>query len=365
MANGVRRRAVLAGGAAIAAAAVGGRTFLQSRELSARRAAERAPLPDAPSLSDLVRYASLAPNSHNTQAWRFVPGGGGMTILPDLSRRTPVVDPDDHHLYASLGAAAETLSIAARARGLGGAVSVETGAEGPVLKVELAGGAPEAGAMFDAIPLRQTTRTIYDGAPLPPGLADELLAEVRAAGAEALWLPPETVTGVFSQLSATAVTAQFESPRYLAELKSWLRFSRDAALRTGDGLYAAALGSPVVPDLIGPLAFDATVDSLAEADRLVIEIGSSSGIAVIVAPTDTPAGWIAAGRAAQRFMLLATASGLHCAYVNAALEQPDLRAEMAALLAIAAGRPSLALRIGHGESLPFSLRRPVAEVLSL
>ncbi|MFM2356524.1 MAG: hypothetical protein RLZZ528_2260, partial [Pseudomonadota bacterium] len=79
MANGVRRRAVLAGGAAIAAAAVGGRTFLQSRELSARRAAERAPLPDAPSLSDLVRYASLAPNSHNTQAWRFVPGGGGMT----------------------------------------------------------------------------------------------------------------------------------------------------------------------------------------------------------------------------------------------------------------------------------------------
>jgi hypothetical protein len=27
-------------------------------------------------------------------------------ILPDLSRRCPAVDPDDHHLFVSLGCAA-------------------------------------------------------------------------------------------------------------------------------------------------------------------------------------------------------------------------------------------------------------------
>jgi hypothetical protein len=36
-----------------------------------------------------------------------------IVILPDLSRRCPVVDPDDHHLYVSLGCAAENILQAA------------------------------------------------------------------------------------------------------------------------------------------------------------------------------------------------------------------------------------------------------------
>jgi hypothetical protein len=36
-----------------------------------------------------------------------------IVILPDLSRRCLVVDPDDHHLYVSLGCAAENILQAA------------------------------------------------------------------------------------------------------------------------------------------------------------------------------------------------------------------------------------------------------------
>lgn len=46
-------------------------------------------------------------------------------ILPDLSRRCPAVDPDDHHLYGSLGCAAENLLLAARAAGLEGHFSYD------------------------------------------------------------------------------------------------------------------------------------------------------------------------------------------------------------------------------------------------
>ena len=67
---------------------------------------------------NLVRYATLAASSHNTQPWRFRLSPGGMAILPDMSRRCPEVDPDDHHLYASLGSAAENLLLAAQAAGL-------------------------------------------------------------------------------------------------------------------------------------------------------------------------------------------------------------------------------------------------------
>ena len=43
-----------------------------------------------------------------------------MVIEPDLTRRTPVVDPDDHHLFVSLGCATENLVQAALANGLQG-----------------------------------------------------------------------------------------------------------------------------------------------------------------------------------------------------------------------------------------------------
>lgn len=69
---------------------------------------------------NLVRHATLAASSHNTQPWKFRREHSAITILPDWSRRCPVVDPDDHHLYASLGCAAENLLLAAQATGLKG-----------------------------------------------------------------------------------------------------------------------------------------------------------------------------------------------------------------------------------------------------
>ena len=74
---------------------------------------------------ELVRYATLAPSSHNTQCWKLAMDGQGITILPDFSRRCPVVDPDDHHLFVSLGCAAENLVQAAQAFGLRGEVSFD------------------------------------------------------------------------------------------------------------------------------------------------------------------------------------------------------------------------------------------------
>ena len=50
-------------------------------------AAIRAPLPAEPSLRDFVRFATLAPNSHNTQPWTFRLEENAVEIRPDFSRR--------------------------------------------------------------------------------------------------------------------------------------------------------------------------------------------------------------------------------------------------------------------------------------
>ncbi len=83
---------------------------------------------DAPAvLRELVRYATLAPSSHNTQCWKFRLGDQSVSILPDYQRRCPRVDPDDHHLFVSLGCAAENLVQAASAMGFRGDAVFNTG----------------------------------------------------------------------------------------------------------------------------------------------------------------------------------------------------------------------------------------------
>jgi hypothetical protein len=78
---------------------------------------QRALLSADPARADLLRMATLAANGPNTQPWKFRLNDDGVSILPDFTRRTEVVDPDDHHLFISLGCAAENLTIAAQARG--------------------------------------------------------------------------------------------------------------------------------------------------------------------------------------------------------------------------------------------------------
>lgn len=93
-----------------------------SRGYDAAVAAARSGLRAMPASIDLIRFATLAASGHNTQPWRFGVDGDSIMMLPDLTRRTPVVDPDNHHLFASLGCAAENLVIAARARGRPGEI---------------------------------------------------------------------------------------------------------------------------------------------------------------------------------------------------------------------------------------------------
>jgi len=123
------------------------------------RSCQRAALAADPELRGLIRYATLAPNGHNAQPWRFRAQDGGIAILPDLTRRTPVVDPDDHHLFVSLGGAAETLAIAAAARGRASEVSFSP-ENGGAVAVVFGGGRVAEPALFDAIPRRQATAPI-------------------------------------------------------------------------------------------------------------------------------------------------------------------------------------------------------------
>ena len=112
----ISRRSLILTGGALALAAGGGYMLTRGPNHDVATAALWSPR-DPATWEGLVHYATLAANSHNAQAWRFRQTADGVAILPDMSRSLPVADADHHHLYASLGCAAENLTLAAGAAG--------------------------------------------------------------------------------------------------------------------------------------------------------------------------------------------------------------------------------------------------------
>jgi hypothetical protein len=309
---------------------------------------------------ELVRCATLAPSSHNTQCWKFRIGERGIDILADLSRRCPVVDPDDHHLHVSLGCAAENLVLAAAHHGLHAEARFEP-ATGIRLALEKA--TASTSALYAAIPQRQSTRGDYDGRPLA---ADELrLLEAAGSGrgARVMLLTARPVMEQVLELVVAGNTAQFADKAFVEELKAWIRFDGDEAVRRGDGLYAASSGNPTAPRWLGPHLFDWFVTADGENDKVRRQIRSSAGLAVFFSDADDAAHWVEVGRCCERFALQAAALDIRTAYLNQPVEVAALRPRLATLLGIGARRPDLVVRFGRGPRLPVSLRRPLAAVI--
>ncbi len=322
----------------------------------------RATLADPARPLDLVRFATLAPNGHNTQPWRFRLHGKRIDILPDFARRTPVVDPDDHHLFVSLGAAGENLSLASAARGRPGELRFDA-SDGGAIAFDFDRGPAMQSALFDAIPKRQSTRADYDGRAVSTADLDMLTSAAAVVGVDLVLLTDRARMDHLCDLVTSGNSTQMADAAFVRELKSWLRFNPHEALRTGDGLYSVASGNPALPDWLGPYAFDLMSTAESQNEGYARQIRTSAGIAVFVGAGETPADWVAVGRACQRFALQATALGMKHAYINQPVEVPELRPELAALIGARGLRPDIVMRFGYGPAMPFAPRRPVASVM--
>jgi hypothetical protein len=311
-------------------------------------------------LRGLVSEATLAASSHNTQPWKFELGERSIAILPDFARRCPVVDPDDHHLWVSLGCATENLVCGALATGL--YPDVERGADRIDVTFEEA--LPIRSTLYDALPHRQCSRSIYDGQRLPRGELDLLERAARRPGVHAIFLtsPPEIETVL--EYVARGNAAQIGNAAFLRELGAWVRFNEADAARTGDGLSFLSTGNPSSPPWLGRLLLRVFLTQKSENEKCAGQLRSSAGVAVFLSDGNDPRHWIEVGRSYERFALQATALGIRNAFLNQPVEVAPLRTQFAAWLNAGDRRPDLVVRFGRGPMMPRSRRRPLEQVLA-
>ena len=335
-------------------------------EAAANRARQPAK-PDDQDLHTLVRLATLAPSGHNTQPWKFRISPAAIQIYPDLTRRVPVVDPDDRELWISLGGALENLLVAAEYYGYQTETTYQL-AGTPDDHISIALGRispkqPRQPDLFEAIPQRQSTRSEYDRQPVPTATLNRLAAAATGAGVAPLIFTGAAAMEPLRQYVNAGNEQQLTADEFKAELIKWLRFTDREAVAALDGLASGATGNPKVPRWLAQLFIGRALNPEAQNRKDNLHIRSSSGLLLFASQTNDQAAWIETGRAYERFALLATSRNIKNAFINQPCEVPELRAQVQAHLSLNGAFPQLLVRFGYGPAMPRSLRRPVGQVL--
>ncbi|HMN75048.1 MAG TPA: nitroreductase [Burkholderiaceae bacterium] len=310
----------------------------------------------APDLQALVRAASLAPSSHNTQPWLFRLRGWSIELLADRIRALPVNDPQDRELTISCGCALLNFRIAAAAAGLQAEVEVLADASHDDLlaRVHLArASAPLADAeLASAIAERRTCRERFAATAVDARILQSLVQAAASEGATLTLLERSE-----QRLGAAALVAEgdavlWANPSWRRELAAWMH-----PRRRGDGLTLPALAVPLAQAVVRTFDMGGGV---AASDRQLAD--ESPVLAVLSTEGDSARDWLAAGQALQRLLLLGVRQGVQASHLNQPVQVAALRPRLQEL-AGCAGPAQLLLRIGvPARALPAAPRRPLWEI---
>lgn len=315
----------------------------------------------------LLRYAILAPSSHNTQPWKFGLSDDGIAVYADYSRRLPVADPGNRELIMGVGAAIMNLRVAAEHFGFGCKVEYnQTGdSERPLAVVRLSPPHtlfPEESVpsqLFQAITTRHTNRNPFLMARVPEQIVSSLKA-LAVSGAASIFVSRDgALNQQVADLVAEADRAQLADSSFRKELAEWIRPNYT---HKPDGITGASLGINDLVSVVNPWAmktFDLGRLRAAKDRNLCLE---APGLLVIHSE-DSLLHWIEVGELLQHILLTLTKNSVQFSFFNILTEVSALRTRLRSLLELSSW-PQVLLRIGYCLTDPApSPRRPLEEVV--
>jgi len=312
----------------------------------------------------LLRYAVLAPSSHNTQPWLFHIHGNEVELYADRTRACRVADPDDRELILSCGCALFHLRSAMAHFGYLGKVEVLPDSDDPDLLARVAMGVEEEKSreesiLFYAITRRRTNRQPFRSDPVSPALLNHLQ---EASASESCWfrvVADERKRYALADLIAEGDRRQWSNKRFRLELAAWVHSNRSTAR---DGIPGYAQGVDDLMSSAGPLVVRTFNMGECQAAK---DHGLATGspvLAVLGTDGNTTRDWVNAGQALARVLLRARVEDVWASFLNQAIEVPDLRKRLRSDLGTK-GFPQACLRLGYGEDIKPTPRRDVQEVL--
>lgn len=315
-------------------------------------------------LTFALRYAVLAPSSHNTQPWRFRLAGDAVEVYADRTRALAAIDPAGRELVMSCGAALFHLRVALRRFGYLAPTELLPDPANPDLlaRVELGDWHQPTRAedeLFHAIITRRTYRKRFEPIVVPQELVTSMQREAALCGARLRVVSDQQVKAQLADLIAQADRIQFADKRFRGELAAWVRDNHSNA---HDGIPGYALGLNEVSSVAEPLVvrgFDvgglqgSWDHKLADGAPALVALGTVG---------DTTEDWIKAGQAMARVLLRACANGVYASFLSQPIEVAELRPRVREALGMEEV-PQLLLRMGYATQGRPTPRRSVEEAI--
>jgi hypothetical protein len=316
-------------------------------------------------LEYLVRYAVLAPSTHNSQPWIFRVRDDALELLADESRALPICDPFQREMLISCGAALQFARLAARNLGRAEHIHLLPDTDDPDLLARLKLGgrtSPTRSEVlrFEAIRHRHTNRTVFrddlaaaDLASLTP-LAEHL-------GARFVSSCDKVARDLLGELVNEADQFQMANPALRQELARWIR---PTGSQRRDGMSVGSFGLP--DRLSAPIAWAIGMFDLgtatAQTHRELVETSPCFGL--LWTFDDDRRSWLHCGMALADVLLELTARGLAVSFLNQPIELATYRQQVARLFG-ADGHPQMLMRIGRAGEIRPAARRTSDQVTLL
>ena len=304
----------------------------------------------------LLKYAILAPSSHNTQPWKFSVGEDEIRIFADQTRGLKVADPDQQELYISVGCALENLLIAAEHFNYGHQVTYFPKSDQEEL-VAIVKFKPQDQqvplrdpALFNVIPTRHTNRKFYEERFIPQ---TDLQRLQNCCVEKGIWLhmtDDMEIKRKVDELIIRGDVIQFSDPAYREELGYWI----------GQGVF----GTPWLLSKIGELAITYMNMGKGQAKKDSKVLMSAPILAALSSRMNDRKSQVKIGQVFERLCLMATLLKISVHPMNQILEIPELKTEVGKLIPMPDVFPQLTFRMGYAEpEKECTPRRPLEEVL--
>lgn len=310
----------------------------------------------------IASCASKAPSGHNTQPWKFHITDDTITVVPNFEVALPVVDGNNRELFISLGCAVENLCIAASYFGYTTHIK-ECSIEAIILELTK-NNLSTKDPLFHQIEKRQTNRTIYNGNKISDGILQQLQSVPKEIGVQFYFTEigtpfADTITGYIMKGNEI----QMADIAFKNELLSWMRFNKKQVEATHDGLSYLVFGNPSLPGILARPIVNLFLNPKVQNKSDRKKIDSSSHFVVCTTQQDAIKEWINLGRTLQRILLKATEIGISYAFLNQPCEVAALASDLREKLPVNKEYPTLIMRIGYANPIPYSPRKEIETLL--
>lgn len=317
-------------------------------------------------LAFLVRFAILAPSSHNSQPWRFAVRENTIELLPEPSRRLLASDSDDRQLFISLGCALENLLVAADYYHFETRVDYLP-SDAPQIAARVffeprASSARDKDHLIFSIEKRRTNRQPYESM-TPSPLFEKWLGEQSIDGMRLDLIARDPMREHVAKLGLEAGIAIMDDDGFRRELANYVKpNTTDSKI----GMPGFAFGMPLPASFLMKYAVRRfNVNRLKRSAERKILSHATPAFVAISGVRDDRGGWLRTGRLFDRIALKAHGLGMAIAPLMAVIAHSPSRLELQKLLQTDL-LPQFLFRVGYPASVtPHTPRIKSEEVTSM